>query len=473
MSDTFRWQALFQRVCEPVFVLNRYRRILFVNRAWEELTGVTATEARGLSCTRRGKASDDKCAMVTRALWPPPEVVHGRPAQVRRQFGLSSVWWDIDFLPLRDDDGMLCILCRVTGIPLKTSPGFEPFSDALRTLHDGLVRNLPAEQAVKVWKPEEIIGLRESLASQHRLESLESDLPSMQRVQEQARLASKVRACTFIVGEHGTGKRWLARAIHQLGYAKEKGFAALDCARLSAAALSEALFGTTGLYERTSIGTLYLREPARLTHDLQARLSDWAQQDRADEQSQRPRLIAGSRHPPMEEMRAGRLHEKLYADLSTLLIELPTLRERMADLPALVSSILERLNSFTDRRIVGLTPAAWELVREYRWPGNVRELYQTLQVCHGNSATTAIDAAELPPALRQTIRLESTDAPAAERPMPLDQFLEQAERRLIGLALHRARGNKSKAADLLAVWRPRLLRRMEALGIKQSPEPEA
>src|SRR5262249_29119665 len=136
-------------------------------------------------------------------------------------------------------------------------------------------------------------------------------------------------------------------------------------------------------------------------------------------------------------------------------------------------SMLERLSAESERRIAGLTPAAWELVREYRWPGNVLELYSTLVGCHSRVATDQIDVADLPASLRQAVRLEQTPAPSPGAPLPLDKLLEQTERRLIELALHRARGNKSRAADLLAVWRPRLLRRMEALGIQQSAEPDA
>jgi PAS domain S-box-containing protein len=473
MSDAFRWQALFQRVREPVFVLNRNRRLLFVNRAWEELTGVSATKARGLACTRRASAGDEPNAVVTRTLWPPQEVLQGRPAFVRRRVGGSSAWWDIDFLPLRGEEGVLCILGRISGVPLTATAGYVPFPDALRTLHDGIIRKLPADQAAKVWKPDQLIALRERLAALHRLDLIESELPSMHRVREQARLASRARACVFIVGEPGTGKRWLARAIHQLGSSREKGFAALDCARLSLTALSEALFGSSGLCERPGIGSLYIRDPARLPHDLQARLRDWAAQADANDEMQRPHLIAGSCNPPMDDVRAGQLLEELHATLSTLLIDLPSLRERMADLPGLVTGMLDRFNAESERRITGLTPSAWEIVREYRWPGNVRELYVTLFDCHGRATGDHIDTADLPAGLRQAVHLEQTTSPAAERPIPLDSLLEQAERRLIELALHRARGNKSRAADLLAVWRPRLLRRMEALGIKHSAEPDA
>src|SRR5262245_58808289 len=81
----FRWQGLFQRTSEPLFVLRRRRRILFVNRAWEELTGLEARAVRGLACRLRARSADSAWPeIVTRALAPSPEAVGGEPAQVRR-----------------------------------------------------------------------------------------------------------------------------------------------------------------------------------------------------------------------------------------------------------------------------------------------------------------------------------------------------------------------------------------------------
>src|SRR5262249_11785166 len=145
--------------------------------------GVSASEARGIVCTRRGSVSGDKSSVVARALWPPPEVLQGRPAQVRRRVGGSPTWWEIDFLPLRGDDGVLCILGRVAGVPLTATAGFVPFPDALRTLHDGMICKLSSDRAEKLWKPDVLIALRQRLAAQHRLDLLESGLPSMRLVQ--------------------------------------------------------------------------------------------------------------------------------------------------------------------------------------------------------------------------------------------------------------------------------------------------
>src|SRR4051794_31165659 len=100
----FRWQALFQRTRDPLFSLNRRGRILFVNQAWEALTGVSAARAGGLACTRRKPAEPGPPEEVlTHLLCPPPEVHQGRPGRARRLVpGAAPArrWWDVEFFPL-------------------------------------------------------------------------------------------------------------------------------------------------------------------------------------------------------------------------------------------------------------------------------------------------------------------------------------------------------------------------------------
>src|SRR5262249_20092632 len=189
-----------------------------------------------------------------------------------------------------------------------------------------------------------------------------------------------------------------------------------------------------------------------------------------DREATGPRVIAGCQVDPGQEVQAGRLLEDLYCALGTVVIALPPLRQRAGDLSGLVERILDHLNAEEDQRVTGLTPAAWEVLRAYPWPGNLRELYAVLQGARLRARSEQIDAADLPANLRLTVQLERTPAGTPERPLALDQLLEQVERRLILLALRRAKGNKSRAAEWLSVWRPRLLRRMEALGITEGDE---
>ncbi len=443
-THDFRWQALFQRTRDPLFVLNRRRRILFVNRAWEELTGMSAAEARGLVCLRRTPNPQDPPDLVIRALCcPPPEVLKGQPGRTRRLVpGADSAcrWWDVEFFPLRDEREILCVLGKITRVGRNERASAPPL-------------------------PEKLVALREGITQRYGLDQLGSSVPSFQRVVDQVRLASQTQVPVLILGEPGTGKRWLAATIHYQGLNREGAFATVDCARLPATALAAILFGDGSSPWRTARGTQYLRELSHLPLDVQRRLCD-----RLGESSgvAGARTIAGCSVDLLEEIRAGRLLEDLQCALATLVITLPPLRARQPDLPGLVERMLQRANMVNPRPVTGLTPQAWEIVHSYAWPGNLRELYAVLQTACLRSADDHIDACHLPAPLRLAVRLEQTPTTPAERPLPLDGLLEQVERRLIRLALHKAQGNRSRAAELLSIWRPRLLRRMEALGITKA-----
>jgi DNA-binding NtrC family response regulator len=146
-------------------------------------------------------------------------------------------------------------------------------------------------------------------------------------------------------------------------------------------------------------------------------------------------------------------------------IHLPALRDRAAEIPDLANRVLEQLSSDGESLRAKLTPAALEILQAYSWPGNWRELRQVLAAALIHHQGDHIDATDLPAYLRLAVKMGPAAAEDSERSLPLDTLLEQAERRLILHALKLAAGNKTRAAEILTIWRPRLLRRMEALGI--------
>jgi transcriptional regulator with AAA-type ATPase domain len=448
--------SFLQRSSEPLFVLNGRRLFLFANAAWEQWTGSSSADCRGLAFKRCPSAEADSREALGHALRPSAEVLEGKPARLRRvvpaRTGVSR-WCDIDFFPIRDHRGLLRILARI--IPL--TPGAGPEGGPL---------------------PEELVTLREGRAGQYRLDQLQSQMPAFRRVVEQVRLASQTRTPLLLVGEPGTGKQWVARTIHYQSAARETAFVPLDCARLPSRTLAGLLFGPNGLIVGAgaatggrggAVGTLYLKEPARLPREVQDRLGGVladAESPRSPSPA-RPRILAGSCGNLAEEVRAGRLLDDLYYALSTVVVELPPLRDRLAaDLAWLVERLLERAHAVGEPPVTGLTPEAWELFYAYRWPGNLRELYQVLAGARARARGGQIDVGDLPAYLRLAVNLEQTPGPVAPRPLPLDQLLEEAERRLIRLALLKARGNKSRAAELLSLVYPRLFRRIEALGVE-------
>jgi transcriptional regulator with PAS, ATPase and Fis domain len=434
--DDFRWQALFQRSTDALFVLDRQRRLRFVNRAWEALTGLAAADVHLLSCRRQRAAGpgDSLLEVLARVLTPPPEVLQGEASRARRRLPgadqLGPRCWDVEFLPTRADGRTSSIVGRILPV-------------------------VEATQLTAAILPERLLDLRERVVRGYNLTLLESVDPSVRRLTEQVRLAASLKVPVLLTGEMGTGKATLARVIHYRGSGQERSFVAIDCVRLPAEAIAEFLFGERGTIPGRP-GAIYLREPGKLPRDLQARLHAWIGNESA------PRVLVGCRVAPAEEVRGGQLLGELFAAFP-LILEVPPLRERLADLPDLIQRGLERANEADGTRVTGLTPDAMEVLRGHPWPGNLRELQDVLASARRQATGPVLAITDLPAPLR--LRHAAGPAPLAERPLPLDALLEQAERRLIELALRRARGHRGRAAEILGIWRARLIRRIDALGL--------
>ena len=450
LAKQFRWQAFFTRCAEPVFVLDRRRRLLFVNPAWEALTGMAAAQAHVLVCRRpRPPAADDSLEdILAHALTPPSEVLQGVGGRVRRLLpdrAAERRWWDVEFLPLRQEgaQGGYLIVGRI-----------RPVS--------------AVEPATATPLPEKLVNLRQRRVERFSLDHWSSSLPAMRRLVEQVRLASQVTTPVLLVGEPGTGKQTLARTIHYLSALRDGACAVLDCEHLPPFAVATILFGER-VGGRERLAAIYLREPASLPREVQLRLSERLARAGAENPAG-PRILAGCAEAPAQAVRAGRMLDELACALGTLVLEVPPLRERREDLPDLVERLLEHACADREVRITSLSTDAWAVLRCYAWPGNVRELYSVLRDACGRATGGPLRAADLPAELRRAVEVAEAPPRPADRSLPLEQLLEEAERRLIQLALRRAKGHKARAARLLSIPRPRLWRRMVKLGIADTEE---
>jgi transcriptional regulator with GAF, ATPase, and Fis domain len=310
----------------------------------------------------------------------------------------------------------------------------------------------------------------------------------------QARVEKLARSdiSILILGESGTGKELVARAIHDLSARDRMPFVALNCGAIAESIIDSELFGHrrgaftgavashAGVFVEADGGTLFLDEIGEMPLAVQARLLRVLQ-----EHEMRPVGGDGVRHVDVRVVAATNtdLHESvcdrrfradLYYRLSVATIQVPPLRARMCDLPALVSHFLRKYGA---GRNAQLTPAALEALTEYEWPGNVRELENALR--HALALTTGdtIDVDALP---RLVTSRAHSPAPGPDLGSDLDWAadlsfaeakklaMEDFERRYATRALARTSGNLTEAARRSGLERSNFRRVLTRLGIKAS-----
>ena len=215
---------------------------------------------------------------------------------------------------------------------------------------------------------------------------------AMQKVYQLTRRVARSNASVLLLGETGTGKELVAKAIHQLSSRGSGPFVRVNCGALSESLLESELFGhvrgaftgaianRTGRFEAAHTGTIFLDEINSTTPKLQVKLLRVLQEREfervGDTQTIRvdTRVIAASNRDLMAEVEAERFREDLYYRLNVVPIYLPPLRERAEDLAELVGHFLAIYNEENDRYVAHISPKALEALQNYHWPGNVREL---------------------------------------------------------------------------------------------------
>jgi DNA-binding NtrC family response regulator len=183
----------------------------------------------------------------------------------------------------------------------------------------------------------------------------------------------------------------------------------------------------------------------------------------------RVRLIGTDLSDPAQLLNENGIRQDLLYQLSTIVIALPPLRDRREDIPLLAQMFVEQINADGSKQVSGLAAEAIEVLLAYDWPGNVRELHDVIAQAHADASSKVVSAENL------TARIQGAQGGAfagavSDPPLDLDATLAETERSLIEQAIKRARGNKSVAAELLSITRPRLYRRMQMLGMDDEGE---
>jgi len=306
----------------------------------------------------------------------------------------------------------------------------------------------------------------------------------MQDIFDLIRRVAGVDTPVLIEGESGTGKELVARAIHHNSLRKTKPFVAINCASIPETLVESELFGhikgaftgaytsKKGLFEVADGGTVFLDEIGDLPLNTQAKILRFLQEKTfqplgsTEVKKVDVRIICATNKSLKEEMLNGRFREDLFYRINVVTIKLPPLRERKEDIPLLVRHFVEKFSKELKKEIKGVSDEAMEMLINYSYPGNVRELENIIIGAITLETSDAIQADTL--LLLKKNRGATTEItlePLCEG-FNLEKVIEETEKKYVKMALEKAKGKQTKAAEILGITPRQLRYLMEKYGIK-------
>ncbi|MDA8091731.1 MAG: sigma-54 dependent transcriptional regulator [Nitrospiraceae bacterium] len=321
--------------------------------------------------------------------------------------------------------------------------------------------------------------------------SVEGIVGNSMPVKEVVGLVKKVNdspVTVLILGESGTGKELVARAIHYSGTRSTKPFTAINCASIPEALLESELFGyepgaftgasTTrraGLFEASNEGTVFLDEIGDLPPATQSKILRILQEKELRRLGGRDtikvnvKIIAATNKDLEKEIENGRFREDLYYRLRIVTIELPPLRERKEDIPALAAYFLEKYNKEFGRRIKKINDSVFRAFMDYHWPGNIRQLEAVIERAVLMCDTDTIMLSDIKGELRSRKTDGTFDIDIPDEGLVFDDL----EKELLRKAMAKAGGVAAKAAKLLGMSYKTFWYRWEKLSLENlSPKKE-
>lgn len=314
--------------------------------------------------------------------------------------------------------------------------------------------------------------LHERLDEKFQFESFVGNSPALKSLLEQIKLVAPSRASILLVGPTGSGKELAAQAIHQRSDRARGPFVPVHCAALSANLLESELFGhekgaftgagerRIGRFESAEGGTLFLDEIGEIDASIQVKLLRFLETKSFERiGSNTPigvdvRLIAATNRDLEKMVREGKFREDLYYRLNVVKLTMPSLKERQEDIPLLIEYFLKFFAAENKTPKPTPTPEAMKVLLNYAWPGNIREIRNFCErivvMKRGGNIT------------KEDLEPKFFEAPLGGAGESLSK--ESNDKKLYQQALGQARGNKSKAAELMGISRRTLHRKLKEWG---------
>ncbi|WP_298296528.1 sigma-54 dependent transcriptional regulator [Hydrotalea sp.] len=325
----------------------------------------------------------------------------------------------------------------------------------------------------KVKLAKRVQQLEKQLDHKYAFNSIIGNSTSIQLAIDAAKKVAQTDATVLLSGETGTGKEVFAQAIHQEGKRKKNNFIAVNCSAFSKDLLENELFGhkagaftsalkdTKGIFEEANEGTIFLDEIGEMPLDLQAKLlrvietGEFLKVGDNAVTKINVRLIAATNRDLKKEIHAGRFREDLFYRISVFEIQLPSLRERINDIPLIATYFLKHFSEKSNKKITGISMEYLQLLQKHSWKGNIRELKNIIERSVILTETNTLEPASLPVDFYQEIDFEMGAK-------PINAFeLAAVEKAHIQRVLQYTGGNKTETARLLNIALTTLYRKIE------------
>jgi two-component system response regulator AtoC len=321
----------------------------------------------------------------------------------------------------------------------------------------------------------EVKQLHERLDEKFNVEGIVGHSPKLAEVIERVKLVAPSKATILIEGETGTGKELIAQAIHQASPRARAPFVPVHCAALPAQLLESELFGhergsftgaterREGRFEAADTGTVFLDEIGEIGPEIQVKLLRFLETKSFERIGSSKtmtvdvRLVAATNRNLEQMVKEGKFREDLFFRLNVVRITTPPLRERTEDIPVLLEHFIKVYSKENAYEAVTVEPGAMRYLQSYPWPGNIRELRNFAENAVVLRRGGKISEFDLEPKFRG----EVAPPPSMVTATPANPYsVEDNEKRLLKEALMKARGNRTKAAQLLGISRRTLHRKI-------------
>jgi len=324
----------------------------------------------------------------------------------------------------------------------------------------------------------ENINLRRELGgSALGFDNIIGNSPQLKEVKERARRVAQMDSNLLLLGDSGTGKGILAQAIHRTSPRASGPFIQVNCGAIPENLLESELFGhergaytgatsqKPGRFELANGGTIFLDEVGDMPLSLQVKLLLVIESKRFERLGGTKtietdvRIIAATNQDLEEKMREGDFREDLYWRLSVINIFIPPLRERKEDIQLLAEYFLQKYSVEMNRKIIGFSKEAMDILKSYNWPGNIRELENTVENTVVFANNDIIQPNDFPP------KIHTKSEEIEDYSGPLDEAQREFKKRYITKILKQMNGNRTETAKQIKIQRTYLSRLIKELNI--------